>query len=134
MKTHAFATALCTILLSGCAKSSFPPAALKDQISIVPSDDFPRLFGGVQIQVMTTQDRGGLLLGQVHLRNPGGSRMVWIKGNWFTAQGLQIEDPKETWREIPMAADEERTVHFSAPDPAARHLRIQLRRGTSRPR
>lgn len=126
-------SALALALLAGCG-GGFPPMAGKDQISIADSDEFPKAYGGIEIQGVLTEDRGGLLLGQLHALNPGGARVIWVKGNWYTSQGIHVEDPKETWREIPFASGEEKSVHFTAPHPTARHLRVQIRKGSARPR
>lgn len=105
-----------------------------ETVSIDPSGRFPVEAAGIEISSVRVDRRGELRTGQVQIRNPGGHAAVWVKANWYTAQGERVPDPKETQREVVLAPGEETSLSFAAPRPDAEFLRIQIRRGSKRPR
>lgn len=116
-------------LLAGCGGSG----GTFETVAIDPNGKFPVEAGGVEITTVHVGQQGELKTGQVHVRNPGGHSAVWIKANWYDAEGRRVPDPKETQREVILAPGEETSVSFVAPRPDATHLRVQIRRGSKRP-
>lgn len=105
-----------------------------ETVSIDPSGRFPVEAAGIEVISVHMHHRGALRTGQVQIRNPGGHAAVWVKANWYTAGGERVPDPKETQREVVLAPGEETSLFFAAPRTDAEFLRIQIRRGSKRPR
>ncbi len=123
-------TAYLVMLGAGCSSSG----GTFTTVSIDPAQTFPIEAAGIEIVSVHVREMGKLRVGQAELRNPGGHTVVWVTANWYDVEGVYVDDPKETQREVLLAPHEEKSLTFTAPHPGARHLRIQIRRGSKRPR
>ena len=122
MKTR-IAGILLGTLLAGCGAGAFT------QVSIGPEEKFPVSAGGVQVTGVSVTEAKDLKVVQIHLANSAGSTVVWVRANWYDPQGVNVKDPKDTQQEVFLAGGEEKTVSFTAPEPRAKHPRVQIRRG-----
>ncbi len=107
-----------SVILSGCAVNTYSTGGPTSNVGLERVVRDPGLASDVQIDAARIDNRGGSKLGQLTLRNAGGSeRKIAVKFDWFNAEGSMVSEIKNDWRNYTLRAGEvKEVISFGTPE------------------
>ena len=107
-----------SVILSGCAVNTYSTGGPTSNVGLERVVRDPGLASDVQIDAARIDNRGGSKLGQLTLRNAGGSeRKIAVKFDWFNAEGSMVSEIKNDWRNYSLRAGEvKEVISFGTPE------------------
>lgn len=116
-----------SVILSGCAVNTYSTGGPTSNVGLERVVRDPGLASDIKIDAARIDNRGGSKLGQLTLRNAGGSeRKIAVKFDWFNVDGVNLGGSRNSWDNYTLYAGEIREI-TSLGIPSATDFRASIR-------
>ena len=107
-----------SVILSGCAVNTYSTGGPTSNVGLERVVRDPGLASDIKIDAARIDNRSGSKLGQLTLRNAGGSeRKIAVKFDWFDAEGSMVSGIKNDWRNYTLRVGEvKEVISFGIPE------------------
>ncbi len=115
------------VIMAGCAVNTYSSGGPISNIGLERVVRDPGLASDIKIDAARIDDRGGSKLGQLTLRNAGGTeKRIAVKFDWFNSDGVNLSGSRNDWDKYTLYPGEIKEV-TSMGSSSAKDFRASIR-------